>query len=202
MQEEWGQEKSKSHAPLVRLDAVLVEHGVDAAVAVHGAHGGRVEQAVAAGALLPLAVDRVADGRAGRLGGHERARGFEYDVVVFTRPDGVLFADVDARDRSGNGAVHLATHYEREENAALIGKFLRLREAQAAAETERKRVEEEEKAAAEAARLEAEAAAEAERKRRHEGGSPPLASSPHGEGQQQQQQQQHEVVVVVVEVVE
>ena len=32
------------------------------------------------------------------LSGHERARGFEYDVVVFTRPDVVLFADVDARE--------------------------------------------------------------------------------------------------------
>ena len=32
------------------------------------------------------------------LSGHERARGFEYDVVVFTRPDIILFADVDARE--------------------------------------------------------------------------------------------------------
>ena len=32
------------------------------------------------------------------LSGHERARGFEYDAVVFTRPDVVLFADVDARE--------------------------------------------------------------------------------------------------------
>ena len=32
------------------------------------------------------------------LSGHERARGFEYDVVVFARPDIILFADVDARE--------------------------------------------------------------------------------------------------------
>ena len=35
------------------------------------------------------------------LSGHERARGFEYDAVVFTRPDVVLFADVDARELRG-----------------------------------------------------------------------------------------------------
>ena len=32
------------------------------------------------------------------LSGHERARGFVYDVVVFARPDIILFADVDARE--------------------------------------------------------------------------------------------------------
>ncbi len=43
------------------------------------------------------------------LSGHERARGFEYDVVVFTRPDVVLFADVDARELRGEEWVVMPT---------------------------------------------------------------------------------------------
>jgi len=43
------------------------------------------------------------------LSGHERARGFEYDAVVFTRPDVVLFADVDARELRGEEWVVMPT---------------------------------------------------------------------------------------------
>ena len=43
------------------------------------------------------------------LSGHERARGFDYDAVVFTRPDVVLFADVDARELRGEEWVVMPT---------------------------------------------------------------------------------------------
>ena len=43
------------------------------------------------------------------LSGHERARGFEYDVVVFACPDIILFADVDARELRGEEWVVMPT---------------------------------------------------------------------------------------------